>query len=443
MMLVQLRAKLSNSSSVYRASGGSVCIGRSPQCNVVISGAAAEVISAEHAVIEWRDGQFVLRDLHSSNGTFVNGARISEAIDVEEGFEFELGHPGVVVLIEKLASATSRGQSVAVRNSSPFGYYPDATSAPAESKDSENVFRPLPEPDGAVDSKSHQADEKPIEPSGTRAILLKTVARQRNVYWISIAIVGFMFLCGGAAIWYQSWKMEKVAPKPSYQAFEKVLKSTVWIHAMQANQDIHTGTGFVADTDRRWIVTNHHVVDGAVKLKLWFPDFDETGHPIGDREHYINRRPIEGTVLVSNPKKDLAIIELTSFPTGVRAVPLASDSPRLGQEIFAIGNPGAYQESLWVHSAGRINVIQEEFDHVFPDGQHINASVITASLDATFQGSSGGPAFNSSGELIGVVQSLKHWEKSSSGLTPVVKRNCISVSEVRTLLSEHLPGEAN
>src|SRR5262249_3690539 len=37
----------------------------------------APTVSARHAVIEQRDGRLVITDLHSTNGTFVNGQRIA------------------------------------------------------------------------------------------------------------------------------------------------------------------------------------------------------------------------------------------------------------------------------------------------------------------------------------------------------------------------------
>jgi Nif-specific regulatory protein len=51
-------------------------IGRGPECAVVLGDA---LCSREHAVLEWRDGQWRARDKDSRNGTFVNGLRIDEA----------------------------------------------------------------------------------------------------------------------------------------------------------------------------------------------------------------------------------------------------------------------------------------------------------------------------------------------------------------------------
>lgn len=51
-------------------------IGREPSANDIVI--PQDTVSTEHAVIEFRDGAFYLRDLRSSNGTFVNDRKFSD-----------------------------------------------------------------------------------------------------------------------------------------------------------------------------------------------------------------------------------------------------------------------------------------------------------------------------------------------------------------------------
>lgn len=71
--------------------GDVVTIGRGDNNTVVINSLK---ISRNHAVIEWNMERFVIRDLKSSNGTFVNGQRV-------ENMSFPLKH-GDEILLERL-----------------------------------------------------------------------------------------------------------------------------------------------------------------------------------------------------------------------------------------------------------------------------------------------------------------------------------------------------
>ena len=59
-----------------------VRIGREARLNDVCI--AEETVSSQHAVIEYREGCYYLRDLRSSNGTFINGKQISDPGSVRE-----------------------------------------------------------------------------------------------------------------------------------------------------------------------------------------------------------------------------------------------------------------------------------------------------------------------------------------------------------------------
>jgi len=64
-------------------------IGRSMDNDIIIEG---EGVSRHHAQIKLRQGQYVLRDLESANGTFVNGQRIHEECVLQHGDRIRLAN---------------------------------------------------------------------------------------------------------------------------------------------------------------------------------------------------------------------------------------------------------------------------------------------------------------------------------------------------------------
>lgn len=63
-------------------------IGRSLRSTVSLDD---EFLSADHALLSWREGKWWLEDLGSTNGTLLNGVRITRPMPVTAGDLIELG----------------------------------------------------------------------------------------------------------------------------------------------------------------------------------------------------------------------------------------------------------------------------------------------------------------------------------------------------------------
>ncbi len=63
-------------------------VGRHHECDVVLLGSTG--VSRRHARLIFRDGNWVLQDLKSTNGTTVNGVRVGRC-EVRPGDLLELG----------------------------------------------------------------------------------------------------------------------------------------------------------------------------------------------------------------------------------------------------------------------------------------------------------------------------------------------------------------
>ncbi len=67
--------------------GDSTTIGRSPDCGIFLDDVT---VSRRHAVLSLKDGRYVIEDLGSLNGTFLNRRRI-ETSELSDGDELQVG----------------------------------------------------------------------------------------------------------------------------------------------------------------------------------------------------------------------------------------------------------------------------------------------------------------------------------------------------------------
>ncbi len=90
----------------YLLPAGSTKIGRAPDNDVVIQGADNATVSLHHLAIDRESGRILVRDLESTNGTFLNGERVSEA-ELHPPVSLRLGTQGpeLSVVLEEPAAA--------------------------------------------------------------------------------------------------------------------------------------------------------------------------------------------------------------------------------------------------------------------------------------------------------------------------------------------------
>ena len=80
-----------------------IVLGRAPECDIVLEG---RLISRQHATISRSGQSYILKDLNSHNGTFVNGQRISEPCLLHDGDQIELGGIGRLAFVDNDATRT-------------------------------------------------------------------------------------------------------------------------------------------------------------------------------------------------------------------------------------------------------------------------------------------------------------------------------------------------
>ncbi len=138
------------------------------------------------------------------------------------------------------------------------------------------------------------------------------------------------------------------------------------------------GSGFVYDYDGH-VVTNQHVVGGADEVELRFSEGDwRTARVIGRDEN-----------------TDLAVVEVADVPAYATPLPIATEAPKPGQQVAALGNPMGLDGTITTGIVSGTN-------RSLPTG---NGFVIpdTVQTDAAINpGNSGGPLVTLDGDIVGV-----------------------------------------
>jgi outer membrane biosynthesis protein TonB len=102
-MIVRLRVHFPDGTISDRLSfEQSIKLGRDPEGPLAFSGDAAKGVSWEHAELQIKPTGVILRDLGSSNGTWVNDQKLEESREITAGLEFRLGATGPKIVVETI-----------------------------------------------------------------------------------------------------------------------------------------------------------------------------------------------------------------------------------------------------------------------------------------------------------------------------------------------------
>ena len=153
------------------------------------------------------------------------------------------------------------------------------------------------------------------------------------------------------------------------------------------------GSGFIWDAAGH-VVTNFHVVQGARRIGVRL----DTGEAVA------------AELVGAAPDYDLAVLQLAETRAHLRPIPVGSSADlKVGQAVFAIGNPFGLSRSL---STGVISALNRHLPTA--SGREIQGVIQT---DAAINpGNSGGPLLDSAGRLIGVNTAILSGSGSSAGV---------------------------
>lgn len=179
----------------------------------------------------------------------------------------------------------------------------------------------------------------------------------------------------------------------------RVLVETVFGQRYASSQ----GSGFVYNA-AGYIVTNYHVVEGAVDVEIFFPD----------------KSAYKATIIGSDPYADIAVLKIDPGDKVLYPLELANSSLlRVGQPVIAIGNPYGFEATLTT------GVVSQLGRCIVSPGMRLIPSVIQ--FDAAVNpGSSGGPLLDYSGRVIGITTAIYAQTGEFSGIGFAIPSNIVA-----------------
>jgi Do/DeqQ family serine protease len=157
------------------------------------------------------------------------------------------------------------------------------------------------------------------------------------------------------------------------------------------------GSGVIISTDG-YILTNHHVIDGAEQIKVDLND----------------NRTLDAKVVGSDPPSDLAVLKIDATNLPVLALG-DSDKVRVGDVVLAIGNPLGIGQTVTmgiISAKGRQTGLSSgSFEDFLQTDAPIN------------QGNSGGALVSTNSELIGINSQILSPSGGSIGIGFAIPSN--------------------
>ena len=169
------------------------------------------------------------------------------------------------------------------------------------------------------------------------------------------------------------------------------------------------GSGVVVDSQRGYIITNHHVIDKADEISVNLHD----------------GRTLKASLVGSDPETDIAVLRVENGK--LASLPMSdSDKIRVGDFVVAIGNPfglGQTVTSGIVSALGRSGLGIEGYEDFIQTDASINP------------GNSGGALVNLRGELVGINTAILSKSGGNVGIGFAIPINM--AREIMQQLIEH------
>ena len=185
-----------------------------------------------------------------------------------------------------------------------------------------------------------------------------------------------------------------------------VMTESVQIDRFFPLERISEGEGSGTVIDRRGhILTNFHVVDGAREIQITL----------------YNGRTFDAEIVGLDPDTDVAVLKIDAPAESLHPVSFGNSARlKVGQRVFAIGNPFGLERTL---STGIISSLNRSLPRRNRGGTIKSIIQIDASINP---GSSGGPLLDTRGRMIGMNTAIASKTGESAGVGFAIPVNTIS-----------------
>lgn len=233
--------------------------------------------------------------------------------------------------------------------------------------------------------------------------------RQKIYYIVSVIIAVFIGICGTLTVLHFFPQTNEVIEKTVSNvniteentlkpAIEKIYDAVVVIESYVGSRQTSSGTGFVykKDDQNGYIITNHHVIEGASSIKV----INSSG------------QSVDAKLLGSDVYADIAVLSIE--PNAVLKVAEIGESTKLelGDTLFTVGTPVG-KEYMGTVTRGILSGKDRTVTVSNTEGEFMMEVLQT---DAAINpGNSGGPLVNINGEVVG-VNSMKLVQDEIEGM---------------------------
>jgi serine protease Do len=211
--------------------------------------------------------------------------------------------------------------------------------------------------------------------------------------------------------------------KKALDTIEKATRSVVNISTLRLVHNIFyravpvsgTGSGTIFDAEKGLILTNNHVVGGAQKINVTL----------------YNNQVIEGTIVGSCAARDIAVVKVDA--KNLESAELGdSDKIRVGQRVYAIGNPFGLTGGPTVTS-GVISALNRTIES--ERGLIENLVQTDAAINP---GNSGGPLVDLDGKIVAINTAIIPYAQGIGFAIPINSAKMCS-NDIMTMGSDKRP----